>query len=787
MTDILDLGVNSTDRVSTHDVVGKDATREFVLVPEDELTRQDWKELARALCEIADFDETGYGTGPAGGTRMLREVAAAKGWVTPEKHVLIALDTVNRPGITGKASLDANLNLYSSLPVTLPSVVNGNRRVAANQRAITYFASIDKPALVILETLLPSDSGLDTGFGESPDRTLNQDDDTIIEIPPTSAAGQTVSSETEKKKEVGPPGIGPRATPVVVSSPSLSTESSPNKQIELLNRTKKAETHRAHDLTAEVEQLMAENAVMTSKVEQLGLKNKQLTEEREKLVEEEKRLRGDLRRIENLEAQRERRVGSYSSTQEVLSEIRTPEPTAPPNYGSCLRRGGPTRMPLPLTRSPAPSSPLTSIPEHAEYDETTPRLPPKIRGRVLNRAQSMVLRSREPSEEYDQPTFFVGDNVVQPTAGEPRSSQHCEEANDVSDETRVACVSAKSPKSDGRPRLFEPKHFGLLKWKPEQSDISTHLDVVAQCIQEARALGATESNLIRLLMRTLPDEYFFLSQFISKEKQAKYEDFALEVAKTLSNKPQEQISSFFACTRKKGEYLLSYFYRLLTLYKSSNCLKGDDWMKDCTHVMNILHKINESLYADIKHELGRRLEKDLENGSLTIDSLKVHVAEIAKMGACKRHIATEAPKITAVSAAPETDERGRSFRSENAHEKGGSKFTQYRDTSDHKNDQKPKGVCWYCNKEGHFRAECREYKNALQRENGSSQRGRPFRGNQPWRRPFQQNKGQFNPWFGQDRTNGARGSGNRPFGQKRYNNRPQYNAPRAESSQSREQ
>ena len=113
-------------------------------------------------------------------------------------------------------------------------------------------------------------------------------------------------------------------------------------------------------------------------------------------------------------------------------------------------------------------------------------------------------------------------------------------------------------------------------------DINTHLDIVAKCVGEARSMGATEANLIRLLMRTMPDDYKFLNEFITCERRASYETFAMEVARVLSERAPVQMATFLSASRKPGEHLLSYFYRIATLYKSSNGLMGNSWQDDQT-------------------------------------------------------------------------------------------------------------------------------------------------------------------------------------------------------------
>ena len=184
-------------------------------------------------------------------------------------------------------------------------------------------------------------------------------------------------------------------------------------------------------------------------------------------------------------------------------------------------------------------------------------------------------------------------------------------------------------------RIFQPKDFGLTQWNPLEMDILTHLDSMAKCVAEARSMGATESNLIRLLMRTMPDNYKFLSEFVAPYMRNTYENFAMEVARILSERAPTQMATFLQATRKPEEHLLAYFYRISSLYKSSNGLIGNEWQHNPTHVTAILAKVSEALDENGKNELTRRLEK-FETEDITTDRLKTELVEVSKLNMCTR-------------------------------------------------------------------------------------------------------------------------------------------------------
>ena len=262
--------------------------------------------------------------------------------------------------------------------------------------------------------------------------------------------------------------------------------------------------------------------------------------------------------------------------------------------------------------------------------------------------------SEEADEEYDVPVasshrLSHHTTWVQPTVYQP--NQHANVNHTLQRSfrnlgNRLASQRYDEKKLSGqvlhrRVRILQPKDFGLTQWKPHETDIATHLELVADCVKEARLIGATEPNLIRLLMRTMPENYKFLSEFINPNMSTTYEDFAGEVARILSKRAPVQMASFLQATRKPEEHLLEYFYRIAIMYKASNGLTGNKWQSNSSHVIAILAKLLESLNNGSKVELTRRLEPHIEAGNLTIDKLKTHLVEVSKLLRTKQQLRNE--------------------------------------------------------------------------------------------------------------------------------------------------
>ena len=253
------------------------------------------------------------------------------------------------------------------------------------------------------------------------------------------------------------------------------------------------------------------------------------------------------------------------------------------------------------------------------------------------------------------------------------------------------------------------------------------MESVDRAAMEARELGASDNQLIRLLMRSLPDKYNFMEYFVSEDKRSTYETFREELYKVLGNKIQNQMSSFITSQRRPGEHVLLFFFRIIMLYKSANNLKGDGWQNDPAHTCSVYSKLHDSLYPEGRAELIRRVDADLENNKLTITKLKKELTEVSKMS--ERKISAETMK--SVNALKETEEKTETVAKDLKHEESNSTKTGLR--------QMPK--CWNCARPGHYRSECRQlrgFQNFGRRESRDQEDGRQARNQEfrPWNSGF---------------------------------------------------
>ena len=234
--------------------------------------------------------------------------------------------------------------------------------------------------------------------------------------------------------------------------------------------------------------------------------------------------------------------------------------------------------------------------------------------------------------------------------------------------------------------IFKPSSFGLSQWNPNTQDISSYIDRVLKACSEAKEVGAKETQLIRLIMRTLPDQYEFVESFIEESKKNKHEEFAKEVVRILGAKTQRQMHNFITAQRKTGESLLSYFARIVMLYRSSNNLP-DDWETKQCHTGAIYSKIYEACYDSQRTELMRLADQDLEKGTLEIKKLREILINVSKLADDK-------------------------FRSEVASEINVVEGPKAEKSKPSQNQSK-RVTCWFCKKRGHVKRECYAYKKVL--------------------------------------------------------------------------
>ena len=305
--------------------------------------------------------------------------------------------------------------------------------------------------------------------------------------------------------------------------------------------------------------------------------------------------------------------------------------------------------------------------------------------KAIDRKDKVKNIKAEPSDlilsDISDDEFGVSEHLI--TSVDPVDTQ-----NEVKDE------------SNGlrRAYIYKPSTFGLTVWNPVTTDIGAYMQRVVKACSEAKDLGAKEPQLIRLIMRTLPDEYEFVEAFVETDSKNDHEKFAKEVVRILGAKTQRKMHDFITSQRKAGESILSYFARIVMLYKSSNNITDSAWEKSQAHTSAVYTKIYDACYQNQKAELIRLADQDLEKGTLDISKLKEILINVSKLG--NEQINAETIKEVNVV--------------EEAKPKAVNK----------------KIICWFCNKSGHVKRQCFKLKKlqaseGKNREHKDDSDGRP--------------------------------------------------------------
>ena len=172
------------------------------------------------------------------------------------------------------------------------------------------------------------------------------------------------------------------------------------------------------------------------------------------------------------------------------------------------------------------------------------------------------------------------------------------------------------------------KMLNIQKFNPERSDIITHVERVTKILEEADV--RPESQKIRLLVASFPEQYDHMERAVSASSRNSYRRFSKELVKIMGSKVRIASHRFMDCHRQRGEDVLQFFFRVCSLYKSSKGLMGDEWQNNPVHASQIYSKLHQSLYQSEQIVLERELDRHVERGTLTVARLTMVLIEINK-------------------------------------------------------------------------------------------------------------------------------------------------------------
>ena len=147
----------------------------------------------------------------------------------------------------------------------------------------------------------------------------------------------------------------------------------------------------------------------------------------------------------------------------------------------------------------------------------------------------------------------------------------------------------------GKVNATVPSKYGMRTWNPVTSNIFAHLQSCKIGIAQAQDQKVSDSQIMNLVLMTLPAEYQYISDFMEDSDKASLDTFLAKIIELIQGSKQEQLSVFLREHRKPGENILGYFSRISALYRHSSGKKDADLENDKFGVQLIYQKTFEGM------------------------------------------------------------------------------------------------------------------------------------------------------------------------------------------------
>ena len=119
----------------------------------------------------------------------------------------------------------------------------------------------------------------------------------------------------------------------------------------------------------------------------------------------------------------------------------------------------------------------------------------------------------------------------------------------------------------GKGNATVPSKYGMRTWNPVTSNIFAHLQSCKIGIAQAQDQKVSDSQIMNLVLMTLPAEYQYISDFMEDTDKTSLDTFLAKIVELIQGSKQEQLSVFLREHRKPGENILGYFSRISALYR----------------------------------------------------------------------------------------------------------------------------------------------------------------------------------------------------------------------------
>ena len=323
--------------------------------------------------------------------------------------------------------------------------------------------------------------------------------------------------------------------------------------------------------------------------------------------------------------------------------------------------------------------------ESREFKQCSTRSPTrasKSKRSSLHKKKSVLPKPKFDSSRSESEAESETDSTSEDESNKPLATPKLNYMTPISPRRRRHEREAEDDTRKQKPyKLWTLKQLGIRQFNPQRNDLLAHVERVTKILEEVKV--TPESQKIRLLMQSFPESLEYYEKVVSSDNRTEYRRFAKELLAIMGSKVRVTAHEFMNCHRLPAEDILRYYFRCIDLYKASKGLMGDAWQEDPVHASHIYAKLYHSLYEPEKAELERKLDKQIERGTLTVARLRKELISINKMAASKiRGEAPNSSKILTVTAETTPEEK------------------------EEVNDYKKNARCYNCSRLGHFAAEC---------------------------------------------------------------------------------
>ena len=210
---------------------------------------------------------------------------------------------------------------------------------------------------------------------------------------------------------------------------------------------------------------------------------------------------------------------------------------------------------------------------------------------------------------------------------------------DVEEASSETIDSEKGDRYQGQTQITRPMistikpatigKFGIKVWTEENS-LLDHMAQVAIGLEVAAESGHTTLSVqTSLIYQSLPARCQWTRSYIKEEKTL--QGIIRKIVTLLEGGKELQLHAFMKIQRRRNEPLLEFFTKIRRIYGFSVGKEEKDLAKDNAAVSFMVQKMMEAMDESTSHEFTKRIEGDLEDGTLTFNKIADAIIRITRL------------------------------------------------------------------------------------------------------------------------------------------------------------